>query len=125
MEYADVPEDVLTRLRAVSLALPETHEQQAWVGRRWMIRKRTFAHVFTIDQPRGPVTMVQFRCQGEERDILIGIGRPYFEGGWGHDVLNMVLDDDTDWSEMGELLTDSYCIQAPKKLAALVVPPEP
>lgn len=123
MEYVDVPDEVLTRLRSVCLGLPETHEQQAWIGRRWMIRKRTFAHVFAIDRAGGPVTMVQFRCQGEERDVLLNLGHPYFRAGWGQDVMNMVLDGNTDWTEVVELLTDSFCIQAPKKLAALVAPP--
>ena len=35
----------------------------------------------------------------------------------------MLLDDDTDWIELAELLTDSYCIQAPMKLAAQVERP--
>lgn len=35
-------------------------------------------------------------------------------------MLGMVLDADTDWDEVGELLTESYCVQAPKRLAALV-----
>jgi hypothetical protein len=35
-------------------------------------------------------------------------------------VMGMVLDDNVDWEEVGELLTESYCILAPKKLAALV-----
>ena len=33
----------------------------------------------------------------------------------------MVLDaDQTDWDEVTELLTDSYCVLAPKKLVGLV-----
>jgi hypothetical protein len=32
----------------------------------------------------------------------------------------MLLDDDTDWDELAELLTDSYCLQAPQRLACLV-----
>ena len=32
----------------------------------------------------------------------------------------IVLDDETDWSELAELLTDSYCVQAPARLARLV-----
>jgi hypothetical protein len=32
----------------------------------------------------------------------------------------MVLDDGVDWDEVAELLTDSYCLLAPKKLVALV-----
>ena len=35
----------------------------------------------------------------------------------------MLLDDDTDWDELAELLTDSYCIQAPGHLAELVPRP--
>lgn len=36
----------------------------------------------------------------------------------------MVLTDDVDWDEVGELLTDSYCVPAPKKLVALVDRPD-
>jgi hypothetical protein len=32
----------------------------------------------------------------------------------------MVLTDDTDWEEIRELVTESYCVMAPKKLAAQV-----
>jgi hypothetical protein len=28
-----------------------------------------------------------------------------------------VLDDETDWVEVAELVTDSYCVQAPRRLA--------
>ena len=35
----------------------------------------------------------------------------------------MILDDDTDWDELAELLTDSYCIQAPAHLAEQVARP--
>jgi hypothetical protein len=36
----------------------------------------------------------------------------------------MVLDDDTDWSEVGELVTESFRVIAPKKLVALVDRPK-
>ena len=51
------------------------------------------------------------------------LGRPYFKAGWGVNVVGVFLDDGTDWSELGELLTDSYCIQAPARLAGLVQRP--
>jgi hypothetical protein len=38
----------------------------------------------------------------------------------GTRLIGMVIDDGLDWQEVTELITDSYCIQAPKKLAALV-----
>jgi hypothetical protein len=45
------------------------------------------------------------------------------KAGWGKHVIWMLLDDATDWSEVQELLTDSFCIMAPKKLAASVSRP--
>ena len=30
-----------------------------------------------------------------------------------------------DWGEMAEMIAESYCITAPKRLAALVGPPSP
>ena len=51
------------------------------------------------------------------------LGEPYFRSGWGGNVVGLLLDDDTDWTELAELLTDSYCVQAPAKLAAQVERP--
>jgi len=119
-EYADVAPEVIAELRSVCLGLPETTEQQAWAGRRWCIRSRSFAHVLSIDSPDGPVTVLTFRSSGPELEVLRRMGHPFFRPGWGSNVVGMVLDDDVDWTEVAELLTESYCILAPKKLAALV-----
>lgn len=123
-EYADVPAEVLGRLRRVCLGLPEAYEQAAWAGMRWCVRKRSFAHVLTLDAPAGEVTTVTFRSSGDELDVLLGTGHPFFRVGWGRDVVGMVLDSSTDWDEVTELLTESYCVLAPKKLVALIDRPE-
>ncbi|WP_219417905.1 MmcQ/YjbR family DNA-binding protein [Pseudonocardia nigra] len=128
---ADVPSGILTRLRAICLALPQTHEEPAWVGTRWRIRTRTFAHVLTIDAGRpqafaraagtdGPCTVLTFRSTGPELDVLRRAGDPFFAPPWGADVVAMVLDADVDWDEVAELLTESYCARAPRALAELV-----
>ena len=122
-EYADVPTEILTRLRAACRPLPDAHEQQAWAGTRWRVRNRTFAHVLTVDSERGPATVMTFRASGPEFDALRRIGHPFFRAGWGTNVMGMVLDARTDWSEVAELVTESYCIMAPKKLVALVERP--
>jgi YjbR len=124
-EYADVPAEALAELRTICLGLPEAHEQQAWAGIRWCIRKRTIAHVLTLDAPTGPTTVVSFRSSGAELAALQAAGHPFFRPGWGDNVVGMVLDGTTDWAEVTELLTESYCIMAPKKLAALVHRPPP
>ena len=51
------------------------------------------------------------------------LGHPYFKAGWGVNVVGIVLDDDTEWSELAELLTDSYCIHAPARLTSLIQRP--
>lgn len=120
-----MPDEILAAVRAICMALPEAHEQQAWAGTRWRIRQRTFAHVLTLDRATGPITVMTFRSTGPELDILRQAGPPFFQAGWGHNVVGMVLDETTDWDEVTELVTDSYCIMAPKKLSALVGGPPP
>jgi len=117
----DVPEEVEVTLREICLALPDAYEEQAWRGTRWMVRKKTFAHVLGVEYDDAePVVVVSFRSAGEELEILRHTGHPFFVLGWGYDAIGMVLDDDTDWDEVGELMMESYCVVAPKKLIALV-----
>ncbi len=136
---SELPPEVLERLRAICAELPETYEEPAWVGRRWRVRTKTFAHVVHVDAdstpafdavkvlldgPDASVCIVTFRSQGPELVALRNAGEPFFYAGWGRDVMGMVLDGDTDWDEVRELLTESYCVLAPKKLVALVERPE-
>ena len=134
-EVGEVAEEVVERLRAVCLDLPDAYEEAAWEGRRWCVRKKTFAHVFFADhgstplliriaEAVGPSTVLVFRSGGEELDVLRHQGPPFFYAGWGRDAVGMRLDDDTDWDEVAELVTESYCRLAPKKLLALVDRPE-
>ncbi len=46
----EVPAEVLAEVRKLCLDLPETYEEPAWVGRRWMVRRKTFAHLFWVLQ---------------------------------------------------------------------------
>jgi len=132
----DVPPDIEDRLRAVCLALPDAYEEPAWVGTRWRVRRRTFAHACTVeaDNPTsharvfatdGPVCVVTFRAPGDEVGGLIGSGFPFYWPGWGANVVGMVLGPETDWAEVAELLTDSFRVQAPRMLARLVDQPPP
>ena len=120
-DYADVPADVLAELRSICGRLLESREERAWAGRRWQIRKRTFAHVLTVDAGGGPTTVMSFRSSPPEIDALFGQGHPFFRPGWGTNVVGMVLDGGVDWDEVRELVTDSYAVMAPKKLARLVL----
>ena len=133
-EYADVTLEILAELRSLCLELPEAYEEPAWVGTRWRIRKRTFAHVCTVDSgwppayaraagTDGPITVMTFRSSVPELDALRAAGHPFFPPPWRADEVGMVLDAGVDWNEVAELLTESYCVLAPKKLVEVVLRP--
>jgi YjbR len=115
-EYADVPAAVVAELRSVCLGLPETVEQQAWAGTQWRIRNRMFAHVLTVDFADGPATVMTFRSSGPELDALRRTGPPFFRPAWGANLVGMVLDGDVNWVDVTDLVVESYCTLAPKKL---------
>ena len=127
-----MPAEFVARVRAVCLDLPEVDEEEAWTGTRWRVRGRTFAHLVAIADgwpgayaraagSDGPVTVLTFRSSGPELEVLRRLGPPFFAPVWRTDEVGLVLGAATDWSEVAELLTDSYCVQAPKRLAAGVL----
>jgi len=111
-------DDLLDALRPICLALPEVVEAPMSNGYRWAIRKRTIAYLVSVDGDDGEVIVTVFRSQPPELAALQNAGHPFFS--WGEKWVGMVLGDTTDWSEVAELIADSYCIAAPKKLAAQV-----
>ena len=126
-DIADVAPAVVGRLRVICGELPEAYEEQAWIGLRWRIRRRTFLHVYTTDG-RGsayidmddPAILMTFRAPPGELAALAHAGPPFFRADWGVNVVGMVLDDETDWVEVAELVTDSYRVQAPRRFAGAV-----
>lgn len=134
-ERLDAPSEIVERLRVACLALPDVYEEEAWVGTRWCVRKKNFAHVVPIKDAWPPAyvravgsdadrCILTFRSTGEELAALSAHGPPFFKPPWWHDIVGMVIDDDTDWDEVVELVTESYCVLAPAKLAALVQRPD-
>lgn len=119
-ERPEVPEGLIRRLRDVFAEFPECVEEDAWVGARWRIGQATVAHVFGGEDQLFRVT---FRAEPGEVMAFEHLVPPYFKVEWGGNVVGMVVDDDTDWDELAELLTDSYCMQAPARLASQVVRP--
>ena len=143
-ESANLPAELVASVRAVCLRLPEAHEEPAWVGVRWRVGKRTFAHLLAIEAgwppayaraaaTDGPVHVLTFRSPSPERDALCNTGHPFFKPAWGPDVMGMILDggadqhvdrhvdrDEVDWNEVVELITESYCLLAPRRLVVLV-----
>ena len=116
-ERAEVPEATVLRISAIMRDLPGCAEESAWVGVRWRVGGDTVAHVFGGEDQ---VFRITFRAEPAEVMAFEHLGDPYFRASWGRNVVGLLLDDHTDWQELAELLTDSYCIQAPASLAEQV-----
>lgn len=112
--------EVLERLRALCLALPETTERQSHGEPTWFVRgKKTFVMFadhhhddrlgFWCAAPPG----VQEELVGEEPERFF---RPPYVGhrGW----LGVYLDVPVDWDEIAEIVEDAFRAVAPKKLVA-------
>ena len=96
-----------------------------------MVRKKTFAHVLLVDAgwppayakaagSDGPTTLLMFRSSGAEAHALRTMGPPFIAPVWRADEVGLILDDTVDWDEVAQLLTESYCVLAPKSLATRV-----
>jgi predicted DNA-binding protein (MmcQ/YjbR family) len=118
---------VVARLAAAALSLPDAYEEDAWTGVRWRVRSKTFAHVLVAQEgytsayrdmtgATEPTTVLTFRTAGDELLALTHAGPPFYQPQWSPTVIGMVLDDDTDWDEVAELVTDSYRFCAPRRL---------
>lgn len=116
----EVPAWMIQHLRATTDALPELREESAWVGVRWRVGQATVAHIFG-----GEDQLFRLTLRGEQDEVIAfeHLGHPYFRSSWGENMIGMVVDEQTDWTEVHELLLDSFCLQAPQRLVELVERP--
>ena len=119
--------DVVARIASTALALPDAYEEDAWTGVRWRVGNKTFAHVLVAQQgytsayrdltgATDPTTVLTFRSSGDELMALTHAGRPCDHPAGSATVVGMVVDCDTDWDEVAELVTESYRFCEPQRL---------
>lgn len=128
MATEDIRAEWLSLVRGMALALPEATEKETWGHPTFRIRDKIFAGIGVGDgdgaldfHPDGApaVTTMSMKAAPGEQDSLLASGHPFFRPkyvgnrGW----IGVVIDEDTDWSEIEELVIDSYRTIAPKKLA--------
>jgi predicted DNA-binding protein (MmcQ/YjbR family) len=116
----------LERIRALCLAMPEAFEIEAW------------GHpTFRVGSGRGKIfctaatdgSSLTVKADPLERDALLADEERFFVPAYvGHKGWVGVDCDRArvDWTEVAELIATSYCLIAPKRLAATVTePPTP
>ena len=122
----EVPEDIVERIRALCLALPEVTVRVDGWAQSFDVRRRSFCLLVAREGRAGqPVPLLVLRADPDEREALLSIGRPFFAPRAGPGRIGVLLTGKTDWEEIRELVTESYRVLAPKKLTALLDEPGP
>ncbi len=127
-ESVPVPEPYISQARDVCLRLPEATEQETWGHPTFRVRRKIFAGIgldsgFDPESGAGaPRVNMSMKADRDEQPLLLARGEPFFKPryvgskGW----IGIVIDRQTDWDEVAELVEDSYRLIAPKKLVALL-----
>ena len=122
-----MPPRPLTRLRRLCLALPDAHEVEAWGEPTFRVRNKLFAmYASASTHHGGGRNAVWCKAIPTNQSIMVAARPDRFfvppyvgPSGW----VGVVLDGDTDWEELADLLTDAYRLTAPKRLLTLLDTP--
>jgi hypothetical protein len=118
------PEDPrLTRVSKICLALPEATRQDQGDHASFLIRKRPFAYFLNNHHGDGIVSIACKALPGDNSALVATqpdrFYLPAYIGPRGWVALRLDVGN-PDWQEVSELVTGSYCLIAPKRLAASV-----
>ncbi len=122
----EVPKDIVERVSALCLALPEVTVRVDYprattrsTAHSFDIRRRSFCLLVPVKGSTGrSVPMLILRADPQERQALLSMGHPYFAPRAGGDRIGVRLTGRTDWEEIRELVMDGYRLLEPKKLVA-------
>ena len=113
----------LARVRKLCLALPEAVERPFGdhTAPAFRVRNKFFAMVtedgssVTLKAPKGVQSVL---VASDPARFFV----PKYVGHIGWVGVRLDLTDPPDWDEIAEMITESYCLTAPKRLAAQVDP---
>lgn len=109
---------VLERLRNIALQLPETRETLTWGRPYFRVREKIFCGCGEIHG----TARISLKMDGAEAELLMKapgvVKAPYSRPGHGWVQIDPATFDD--WDEIQRLVVGSFCLIAPRKLAAAV-----
>ena len=113
----------IERVRRICLALPEVEERS--FGGHTAPAFRVRDKIFVMTSEDG--TSMTMKAPKGAQQILVGSDPdrffvPKYVGPKGWVAVHLRLRRAPDWDEMAEMIAESYCLTAPKRLAAQVVP---
>ncbi len=112
----------LARVRKIALALPETSERPSHGEPAWFVAGKPFAS--WEDHHHGdPIVGLWVKGADGQQEVLVAAEphryyRPKYVGHRGWIGVNMEAG--VDWPMVAELLRESWCMTAPKKLLPLL-----
>ena len=116
-------DDRLKRVTAICLRMPEAIDEKTGHHMGFLVRKKMFAYYLDNHHGDGIVGLVCKVLPGDNAALIASnpakFYMPAYVGarGW----VGLRLDaGEVDWEEVEELITHSYQLCAPKKLAAMV-----
>lgn len=117
-----MPPRPLTRLRKLCLALPESHEVEAWGEPTFRVRNKMFAMYASAGNHHGqgrPAVWLKSTPDDQQRMLRAApdtFFKPPYVGpsGW----IGIWLDGVLPWEELPEFIEDAYRRVAPKRVVA-------
>ena len=113
----------LTRLTEIALKLPETTRKIYGSHAQFLVRKKTFAYFLDNHHGDGIVSITGKVLPGDNKALADAQPKrfylPAYIGSKGWVALRLDVGK-VDWSEVEELLSGSYALVAPRKLAEQV-----
>jgi predicted DNA-binding protein (MmcQ/YjbR family) len=110
-------EEMLERLRGLCLALPEATEKETWGDPTWRVQDRIFA--MQKGNYDGGRASVWLKAEEGLQHVLAGSDPQRFfvppyvgHKGW----VGVYLDGAVDWSELTDLIEESYRLVAPRRM---------
>jgi predicted DNA-binding protein (MmcQ/YjbR family) len=113
----------IERVRALCLVLPEAFELETWDHPTFRVGTGP-GRIFCTAAADG--STLTLKADPVDREALLAQGDPFFVPAYvGHKGWLGIRADHprTDWGEVAELIATSYCLVAPKRLAAKVTSP--